>query len=101
MPVDSITALGLGALSCSQVNAQHSRAGTIACTERLLADLETDMDKILKNNEYGRLLCLVQEPYITNEKKVNIFTNKLQLLCSSEDGPRACIIANKKLKCFL
>ena len=99
MPVDNNnTALGLGALSCSQVNAQKSRAGTIACTERLLADLETDMDKILKNDGFGRLLCLVQEPYVTTDFKVKIFTNKLQLLCSSEDSPRACNIANKKLK---
>ena len=100
-PDNNNTALGLGALSCSQVNANKYRAGTIACTERLLAELETNMDKILTNNEFGRLLCLVQEPYVTTDKKVKIFTNKLQLLCSSEDSPRACIIANKKLKCFL
>lgn len=89
MPVDNLAALGLGALSCSQVNAQKSRAGTIACTERLLADPEIDMDKIIMNNGFDRMLCLVQEPYVTTNEKVNIFILKF--------NNNSCLIAIREL----
>ena len=101
MVVANLTASGLGVFSCSQVNNQHKIAATIASCERLLADdLEPDKDKVILNNGFYRQLCLVQEPYILNNK-VKIFTDKIQILCSNEDNPRACIFANKNIKCFL
>ena len=90
----------LGVLRCSQVNNQHSKAATLACCERLLADPTVNKENILQNNEYARQIALVQEPYVP-DGKVKLFHKNLKVFCSNVEGPRACIITNNKLKCFL